>query len=174
MLAFSVLTVGRDPWALDPTAREAAIMYVLGRRWHPPAGAKRRHLLSLFRSRGHHTLVEAGTYRGETVDYFVAHADSIISVEIDAELYDAAKRRFASCASVEIRCGDALHVIPEVVASLDSPPLVWLDGHFSGARAGTGELAEPAADIINRLGPLSPPGTTVVVDDLRLFGSGSV
>ena len=137
----------------------------------PPPRAKRRHLLSLFRERGHDCFVEAGTYLGDTVQFFLPHAGRIISVELDDELWRAASERFAAHPQVTIVKGDAEQEIPRIVGELELPPLVWLDGHHSGEGTSQGEHAEPAVAIVERLGQTRvPPGTTIVVDDLRLFG----
>ncbi|MGZ4270933.1 MAG: glycosyltransferase [Solirubrobacteraceae bacterium] len=137
----------------------------------PEGTAKRDHLLSLFRTRAHRTLLESGTFMGDTVEYFMPHAARIISVEVEPKLFADAQRKFDGVTNVEIVFGDALHVIPEIVAQLDDPPLIWLDGHFSEGVTGSGDEIEPAASILARLGSVgAPTGTTIVVDDLRLFG----
>ena len=137
----------------------------------PEATAKRAHLLSLFRARGHQTLLESGTFVGDTVEYFMPHAVRIISVEVEPKLFADAQRRFAGVPNVELVFGDALHLVPGIVDQLEDPPLIWLDGHFSEGVTGSGDEIEPAASILARLGAVrTPPGTTIVVDDLRLFG----
>jgi predicted O-methyltransferase YrrM len=137
----------------------------------PPPRAKRRHLLNLFRERGHDCFVEAGTYLGDTVQFFLPHAGRIVSVELDDELWRAATERFRDQPKVTIVRGDAEQEIPRIVGELEQPPLVWLDGHHSGDDTAQGEHAEPAVAIVERLGQVNvPPGTTIVVDDLRLFG----
>jgi predicted O-methyltransferase YrrM len=137
----------------------------------PPPRAKRRHLLALFRDRGHHTFVEAGTYLGDTVAFFLPHARRIISVEIDPDLHRAASERFRGEPGVEIVQGDAEHEVPRIVGELGGPAFVWLDGHHSGEGTSQGESYEPAVAILERLKDVHvAPGTTIVVDDLRLFG----
>jgi hypothetical protein len=142
----------------------------------PPADlAKRRHLLSIFRARAHTVLIESGTYLGGTVEFFIPHADRIVSVEIEPDLYEAARRRFADEPKVELHLGDAAKLIPELAAALKRPALVWLDGHFTGGiNTEPGDEVEPAPGILETLGGLElPAGMTIVVDDLRLFGRGN-
>jgi hypothetical protein len=141
----------------------------------PPSDlAKRRYLLKLFRDRGHGVLVESGTYLGGTVEFFLPYADRIVSVEIEPRLFEEAVRRFANKPKVELRLGDARKLIPELAAELEEPALFWLDGHFTGGvNTMMGEQLEPAPGILEALASLElPEGTTVVVDDLRLFGRG--
>jgi hypothetical protein len=137
----------------------------------PPSRSKRRFLLRLFEERGHHCLVESGTFLGDTVAFFVPHARRIVSVEIDDDLWRRAAERFREHPHVEILHGDAEAEIPRIVGELDEPALVWLDGHYSGAGTGRGNSDEPAVEVIEALGAAGvPAGSTLVVDDLRLFG----
>jgi predicted O-methyltransferase YrrM len=137
----------------------------------PPPRAKRRHLLKLFREREHECFVESGTYLGDTVDFFLPHARRIVSVEMDEELWRRASQRFGKQPQVEVVRGDAEQEIPRIVGALGEPALIWLDGHYSGEGTAHGEQAEPAVSILERLGDVGvQPGTTIVVDDLRLFG----
>jgi len=137
----------------------------------PSERAKRRHLLRLFRNGGHDTFVEAGTYLGDTVAFFLPHATRIVSVEIDDRLSQAAAERFRDEPKVDIIKGDAEHEIPLVARELDVPMLMFLDGHYSGAGTGHGGLYEPAVAILEKLGEAGlRPRSTLVVDDLRLFG----
>lgn len=152
----------------------AARRFDAGRLGPPADRAKRRHLLDLFRARAHEVFVESGTYLGGTVAFMRPYARRIVSVEIEPALYEAARRRFAGVANVELLLGDAATIVPEIVAALREPALVWLDGHFTGGvNSVTGEAVEPAPGILESLGKLDlPRGMTVVVDDVRLFGRG--
>lgn len=152
------------------TRRQAAFLFDLGTNWQPAGFAKRRHLLDLFERRGHRTLIESGTYEGDTVAAFLGKADAIVSVELEPGLAEKASRRFAGESSVRIVQGDGTDAIPPAVAAADGPPLVWLDSHFSGGVTALGEEVEPAVAILSELGAVAPTGTTIVVDDLRLFG----
>ena len=152
----------------------AMLRYDAGLVAAPADRAKRRFLLRLFEERKHELFVESGTFLGGTVEYFLPHARRIISVEIEPHLFEAAQRRFKESPSVELVLGDALEEIPRVLADVSEPPLVYLDGHFTGGvNKEPGLFVEPAPGILERLGMLGlPSGTSIVVDDLRLFGRG--
>jgi hypothetical protein len=134
----------------------------------PAPEAKREHLLAIFRRRRHEIFVESGTYLGDTVAYLRPHARRIVSIEVEPKLCADAARRFRGDDAIEIVEGDALTLLPGILARCESPPLVWLDGHFSGGVTGQGAEIEPAPAILESL--RVPAGTTVVVDDLRMFG----
>ena len=124
----------------------------------PADRAKRRFLLRLFKERNHELLVESGTFLGGTVDYFLPHARRIVSVEIEPRLYEAAQHHFKSSPSVELVLGDALEEIPRVLAGVSEPPLVYLDGHFTGGvNKEPGRFVEPAPGILEQLGTLGLP-----------------
>jgi hypothetical protein len=165
----------RSKDSLEPTRRAAAYGWFHGDHLvSPPAIAKQRHLLNALKSRGHRIFVEAGTYRGATTAFFVPHVDQVISVELHNDLFAAARQRFANYPNVTLVHGDSLIEIPKIVADCSSPPLVFLDGHFSGEGTAQGEEMEPAESTLRRLADVTPAGTTIVIDDLRLFGSGLV
>ncbi len=81
-------------------------------------------------------------------------------------------RRFRDTPGVELFLGDAMDLIPQILEEVTVPPFVYLDGHFTGGvNQEPGKAIEPAPDILAALGELSlPQGSTLVVDDLRLFG----
>lgn len=168
-----VLNSTRNKKSLEPTPLAAAYGWTHGEHLvSPPAIAKQRHLLNAFKSRKHRIFVEAGTYKGETTAFFVHYADQVVSVELHDGLFAAAQQRFERHTNVTLVHGDSLVEIPKVVANCSSPPLVFLDGHFSGAGTAKGEEMEPAESTLRRLADVAPAGTTIVIDDLRLFGSG--
>jgi hypothetical protein len=137
----------------------------------PSQHAKHRHLLALLRERRHDTLIETGTYLGETTAFFATRARRVVSIEIEPALHARAARLFTESPNVEILLGDGMDIVPRLVSELDRPCLIWLDGHFSGGNTGRGAVEEPAVEILRRIKAQSPPkGMTVVVDDLRLFG----
>lgn len=148
----------------------ALVAYDRGRVGPLHEDAKRRQLLRLYEDRGHRVFLESGTYRGDTTAVFVPRAERVVTVEVEPALHAAAAGRFARYSHVEVLLGDALDVLPPAIDPDGPPPLVFLDGHFSGGVTGRGALEEPAVAILERLAERAPRGTTIVVDDLRLFG----
>lgn len=168
-----VLNSVRNRNSLEPSRLAAAYGWFNGDHLvSPPAIAKQRHLLHVLKSRKHRIFVEAGTYKGETTAFFLPYVDQLISVELHDGLFAAAEQRFALHPNVTLIHGDSLIEIPKVVANCSGAPLVFLDGHFSGDGTAEGEEMEPAESTLSRLAGVTPAGTTIVIDDLRLFGSG--
>jgi len=153
-------------------AAQAHVNFHAGRIAVPAPQAKRRQLLRIFRQRAHELFVESGTYRGDTVAFFVGHARRIVSVEVDPALHGAARDRFGAEPSVEILLGDSLDLIPPLIADARTSTMLFLDGHFSDGVTGQGRELEPARTILGDLaGKARSTALTVVVDDLRLFGT---
>lgn len=172
LIAFMLNSV-RSKKSLEPNRWAAAYGWIHGNHLvSPPAIAKQSHLLNMLRSRGHSIFVEAGTYMGETTAFFAQRVEQVFSVELHDGLFAAAERRFAKQPNVTLVHGDSLVEVPKIVASCQTPPLVFLDGHFSGAGTAEGMEMEPAESTLRQLSGVTPPGTTIVIDDLRLFGSG--
>lgn len=164
---------------MSPTSTVTAVEGVsdaTGQRlWPPSEEVKRLHLLNVFVERGHEVFVESGTYLGGTVDFFLAHARRIFSVELAPKLFADAAERFAGAPHVTILEGDATVHVPRIVADLDEPPLIFLDGHYSCGETACGDEVEPALTILCLLGEAGvPDGTTIVIDDVRTFQSRGV
>lgn len=115
------------------------------------------------------TAIEIGTYRGLTASRMSKLFDSVISVEIDDNLYSLAKQRCKELHNVELLHGDGTALLPSISARV-SNALIFFDGHFSGGGTGQGVEPEP---IINELALIEPHlenFVAIIVDDFRLFG----
>ncbi len=137
----------------------------------PTPEAKRDYLLGLLRHRGNRVFVESGTYLGDTTAFLRPYVARIITVEVEPKLYADAEARFAGDPQIDVLFGDGQELIPRAVEGLAEPAFIWLDGHFSGGVTGMGEQVEPALAILDTFASMQlPEGTTVLVDDLRMFG----
>lgn len=142
-----------------------------GRPAPPPHSVKQRNLRRYAREYGLRVLVETGTCLGEMVEAMKRDFDEIYSVELGQDLYENAKRRFASEPHVKLLQGDSGVVIKQIVDGLDRPALFWLDGHYSGGITAQGEKDTPIYEELAHI--LSAPdlGHVILVDDARNFGS---
>jgi Methyltransferase domain len=161
--------------ALGPKLREAvsragAVRWRLrGRPAPAPPHLKRRIVCELTRRAAARTFVETGTYRGDTIAAVARDVDRVISIELDPRLADAATRRFRARGNVSILVGDSGDALPKVVAELDQPALLWLDGHFSGGVTALGVHVTPIEQELEPILDASRPAHLVLVDDIRLF-----
>jgi hypothetical protein len=77
-------------------------------------------------------LVETGTYYGEMVAAMRSRFDEIYSIEYDHALAVRAKKKFARWPHIHILEGDSQKKIPEILATLKTPALFWLDAGYYG------------------------------------------
>jgi len=116
------------------------------------------------------TLVETGTYYGEMVAPMSKHFDRIYSIELNPELAETTRRRYAGDPRITVLQGDSQVLVPQVVAQLDSPALFWLDAWYYGYGESkkTGDLARLLTEL---RAILSSPikEHIILIDDARTF-----
>jgi hypothetical protein len=142
------------------------------RAWTAPylsGGGKIAVLRDTARAYGLRTLVETGTYEGETTWALRRDFDRIYTVELSDELYRLARARFAHTPNVDVRHGDSATVLPAILDELSGPALFWLDAHVSTTKSAHGELPSPAVQELELVLAHPVPGHVVLVDDARLF-----
>ena len=80
------------------------------------------------------TFVETGTLHGDGVDFAVSSGfENIISIEIDHELSDLAKKKYVNHPNVNIVEGNSFEILLNLIPTLKNNCLFWLDAHFPGA-----------------------------------------
>jgi hypothetical protein len=127
---------------------------------HGPIAQFVTHLKSRFNLS---TLIETGTYEGDSTIYAAEIFDRVVTIDIRSDYQEETEARCSGHQNIEFKKGDTREVLGEIVASLDRPALFWLDAH---AAAGLfGEQDDwPVLDeleIINR----SPMMHYVLIDD---------
>jgi hypothetical protein len=114
--------------------------------------------------------IETGTYLADTALWAAQHFERVISIEADRELCDAARKRLASYANVNVLLGRSQDVLAALVPKLSRPALIWLDAHWCGGDvAVAGEHQEcPLLEEITAV----DAGTIqhlILIDDARFF-----
>lgn len=114
--------------------------------------------------------VETGTFLGGTSRWASQHFSSVDTVEASEPIYKKAKKALSAYPNVRLHHGDSVACLPQVVASLDTPAVFWLDSHWCGedtAAIGTQCPVLKEIDIINA----SAIDHFVIIDDCRLFSA---
>ena len=138
---------------------------------NPHSYSKVRQIRALANRTNSRVLIEAGTFLGNTAMRCSLDFERVITMELDADLFQQAKSYLSSRKNVLCLEGDALKLLPSVLEQADvRDALVFLDGHFSGGVTALGELAEPACEEIAVLAEHKSKINAVVVDDFRCFG----
>jgi hypothetical protein len=162
-------------WALQPSLYPLTMCYMewawrrAGEKAPPPPAVKHRLIVREQKKRALPILVETGTYTGHTVQMMRPYFSRIISIELNADLYDRAVRRFAGIEGIEIRWGDSAVLLPEIVDKLDAPALFWLDGHWTEAVPENEKTLSPIHQEIAAILQASTLEHSILIDDARLF-----
>lgn len=142
-----------------------------------PSYETKRAILKDYKERyGLNTLVETGTFFGDTVEFFKHTFTKVISIELSEDLAKKAMKRFEQDKNVTIIHGDSGQLLKDIVKNESAPILFWLDGHYS-SEFYVGDLFIKTArtnvdtPIVEELkGILSSElNHVVLIDDARLF-----
>ncbi len=146
------------------------------RRWEsagrvgPPPHLVKQATVRQYGSRfGLDTLVETGTYMGDMVAALRSDFVRIYSIELDEQLYRFACRRFRGHLRISLLQGDSSVVLPSLLASISSPCLFWLDGHYSGGTTARAGRNTPIVDELQAIVRHSVRGHVILIDDARCF-----
>jgi len=136
----------------------------------PPFEAKATFISRKAREYGLDILVETGTFKGEMLEHQLNNFRRLISIELDGELHQAARRRFETHPQVQLLQGDSGVKLADAVKDLGEPALFWLDAHYSaGITAGRGKEA-PIFKELSCLTGRRQHRDVILIDDARLFG----
>jgi hypothetical protein len=137
----------------------------------PHSVSKLRNINALRKKTGARVMIETGTYLGVTAMRCSRFFERVYTIELDQALAKKASDWLRSRGNVEVIQGDALQMLPQVLARSDvSDVLIFLDGHFSGGVTAHGDHAEPAVLEVEALVPFKEKIRGVIVDDWRCFG----
>ena len=105
--------------------------------------------------------VESGLGQGTSALWAERHFDTCISIEIDSILVEQFKSRHTQ-SNVRIIEGNSGVAIAEIMSSLVTPALFWLDGHTDDYTPVLTEIASINASTLDHI---------IWIDDARLFNT---
>ena len=111
-------------------------------------------------------LIETGTYYGEMVAAMRNRFAEIYSVEFDSRLAQRAAKKFARWPHIHILEGDSGQVVPELLQSLRTPALFWLDAGYYGWAGLQGDKQRLTGELEAILRH-SIPQHVILMDDAR-------
>lgn len=115
------------------------------------------------------TLIETGTFYGQTIQKCNGFFGKIISVELHPYLFECNRIVFSSNSNIKIYHGDSSTFLSKMIDDAEGKIVYWLDGHYSGNGTACGENASP---ILNELRIIKGKGRksdVILIDDIRLF-----
>ena len=140
-----------------------------GRPVPPPQVYKRIEIKKYALGYKLNVFVETGTYLGETLDSCKNIFGKLISVELDDQLYKAAKIKFAGNKNISIYKGDSGVVFQHILPEIHEPCLFWLDGHYSAGITAKGELNTPIIAELTHILNHKVDSHVILIDDARCF-----
>jgi glycosyltransferase involved in cell wall biosynthesis len=118
---------------------------------------------------GHRTLIETGTWHGDTIDRVKDYFDRIYSIEIGDDLYSMCKKKYEGDAHINLFHGNSAEVLPELLKNITSPCIFWLDAHHSAGDTCGAEVDIPIWDEIKAIREHPVKDHTILIDDMRGF-----
>jgi len=115
------------------------------------------------------TLIETGTYLGDMINASKNTFKKIYSIEIEQNLYQKAKERFAKFQHIYIIHGDSAQILKKLLANINDRCLFWLDGHYSGGITGRGDKNTPIEQELDAIINHHIKSHVILIDDARLF-----
>ena len=158
---------------LPPTPDEAAQILrdweQQGRPLPGPGHFKQTVLLSYQKKFGMATLIETGTFAGDTPAALKNEFKRIYSVELNPELVRRVRERFRGEPHIQILHGDSAERLPEILAKVNEPALFWLGSHYSGGVTALGSEVTPILGELETILAHPTQSHVLLIDDARDF-----
>ncbi|MCF7865671.1 MAG: hypothetical protein K9M11_04155 [Candidatus Pacebacteria bacterium] len=150
---------------------------ILEKKWNagkmkfPPSIIKQKNILEFAKRGGILSLIETGTYLGDTVYALKPHFIHIDSIELSEELYNNAVKRFRNDANITIWNGDSPEVLEKILLNKKDKVIFWLDAHYSdGVTSKSSTYGDsPIKQELNVIFKWWIAGSVILIDDARLF-----
>lgn len=135
----------------------------------PPHIIKQLAIAEYQEKYGHHILIETGTYLGDMIEAQKMRFSKILSIELGADLYQKAKKRFSHDPHVTIVHGDSTEMLPLILKQMREPAIFWLDGHYSAGITAKGEKECPIYEELEAILAQNHLEHVILIDDARCF-----
>ncbi|NHI94753.1 MAG: hypothetical protein EAX96_19840 [Candidatus Lokiarchaeota archaeon] len=135
-----------------------------------PSHLKHQIILNYAKKFSLYTLIETGTYYGDTIHATKNHFKSIYSIEISKKLFNIASKKFSPYNFIHIIHGDSSEKLKYVLSKTYDRCLFWLDGHYSGGITEKGKKETPIIEELKQILNHPIKNHVILIDDARLFG----
>lgn len=114
--------------------------------------------------------IETGTYYGDTAYWASQVFEQVSTIEYSEEIYEQVTKKYSNIKNIKFSYGDTRDNLKDIVSTLNTPSLFWLDAHWSGGET-YGESDEcPLIEEVKILNS-SEHNNFIFIDDARLFMS---
>lgn len=144
----------------------------------PSYEVKRKTIINTARKyRCSEVFIETGTYMGDTVEYLKNYFNKLISIELSEELAGKAQKRFEDEKKIQIIQGDSAKQLSVILATINTPVVFWLDGHYSSEFwdgknyiiTAKSEKETPVLEELTQIVHHHVKNHVILIDDARLF-----
>src|SRR5687767_2471368 len=97
-------------------------------RLGPPA----EFISQIAKQYGIKNFVETGTYYGKTAVWASSIFEQVLTVEFSKEIHESNLETYKEHKGISFLFGDSRRFLKEIVPSLTSSAIFWLDSHWSG------------------------------------------
>lgn len=117
------------------------------------------------------SFIETGTYMGDTTFCMEPLFKKLYTVEVKPDLHYAAKSKYNGN-KIDFLLGDSSKVFMDILPTIDTGSIFFLDGHYSSGITGKGEKDCPLIEELSAINTLFKKAGIIIIDDCRLFGQG--
>ena len=135
----------------------------------PPHLVKQLIIQEYQQKSGYKVLVETGTFLGDMVEAQKTKFKTVISIELDVDLFKKAKEKFKEDKNVMLMQGDSGKVLPEILKDINEPAIFWLDGHYCAGVTAKGDKECPIFEELDAIFDSKKLDHILLIDDARLF-----
>lgn len=115
-------------------------------------------------------IVETGTYLGDSTIKMARTFKQVHTIELGAELFEKAQKRFAKKKNIRSYQGDSAKLLPDIIKQLKNNKTVFfLDAHFSMADTAQGDENTPILTELEIIRKAKLSNAIIIIDDLRMF-----
>ncbi len=118
---------------------------------------------------GYEILVETGTYLGQMVEAQKTRFKKIFSIELGADLFEKARKKFKDDSHIILVQGDSGKMLPKILGDIHEPAIFWLDGHYSEGITAKGDKECPIFEEVDAILNDQLFNHILLIDDARCF-----
>jgi len=136
-----------------------------------PNATKRAFVANAARKLGYPTFIETGTFEGDMALAASRDFSRVHTIELDPALAGRATERLSSIRHIEVHQGNSGEVLSEILASIDTSCVFWLDAHYSGGSTARGKVDTPLLDELAAIKSHPVRPHAILIDDARVLGT---
>ena len=115
------------------------------------------------------TFIETGTYNGDTIFSVEPLFTSLYTIEYSNKYYTNTKAKYKGD-KIQFLLGDSSLVFIDLLPTIQTPAIFFLDGHWSSGDTGKSAKEVPLYEEVQCIASRFTHSAILIIDDFRLFG----